>query len=486
MASITSVGLGSGLDANSIVDKLVAVEHIPVDNLQTLANKIQTKVSSYGKLQSAVSGLRDAASKLTNPDTWNATASTSSDPAAVSVTTDATASAGAYSVAVQTLAASQSVVSPTYSSAGSVIGIGTLHIELGNWNGSQTAFSSNPNWPKADITIGPNDNSLEKVRDKINASGAGVVASVVTDATGSRLVLRSTSTGSDNGFRVTADDADGNNNDASGLSALTYDPASADPANPATTMTLNQAATNAQVKINGLDLTSSTNTFSGAVQGMTFKVGKVTTTNPVDLSVTQDTDAMKKAVTDFATAYTALNTFIKDQTKYDPTSKTSAPLQGDSTVNSILAGARSLLSQTSGASSKYSRLSDIGLSIDATGALTANATKLTAALSSNQAEVKKLFANLDSASPSNEGFGQRYKNFADRLLNSDGSITTVTEGLQKRIDSNSKQQQAMEQRIAAYKTRLLAQYNALDTTMAQLNGTSNYVTQQLATMSRGY
>ncbi len=477
MASITSVGLGSGLDANSIVEKLVAVEHIPVDNLQTEATKIQTKVSAYGKLQSTVSGLRDAAAKLTSPDTWNATSSTTSDSAAVSVTSDSTAAAGSQSIVVKNLAASQSVVSSTFSSAGSVIGIGTLHIELGSWNSTDSTFATNPNWPKADITIGPNDNTLEKVRDKINSSGSGVTASVVTDATGSRLVLRSTATGAENGFRVTASDDDGNDTDATGLSALTYDPSS-----PTNSMSQTQAAANAKVQINGLDVTSTTNTFTGVIQGMTFKVGKVSDT-PVDVTVSQDTEAMKKAINDFATAYTALNTLIKSQTKYDASTKTSSPLQGDQTVNAILSGARSILSQSTNAAGSFSRLSDIGLSLDATGNMTVNSSKLTTALGSKQADVKKLFTNLDATNSGNDGFGQRFKTFADKLLSVDGSITTRTAGLQKSISNNSKQQAALEDRIAAYKKRMLAQYNALDATMSKLNGQSNYVTQQLAAMS---
>jgi flagellar hook-associated protein 2 len=477
MATITSAGLGSGLDVNSIVTQMVALERQPINQLQTEATTLQTKVSSYGKLQSAISGLRDAAAKLTDPATWNATAATSSDTNAVSVTSDAKAQAGSYGVEVQSLASSQSTVSAVYSGGGAVIGLGTLHIEVGSWNASQTAFSMNPDWPKADITIGPGDDTLEKIRDKINASGAAVVASVVTDATGSRLVLRSTSTGAENGFRVTATDADGNNADAAGLSALAFDPSSS-----ISNMSQTQVASDAKVKVNGLELVSPSNTFANVVEGMTFKVGKVTT-SPVDVTVNQDVESMKKTVTDFAASYTALNNLIKDQTKYDAANKASSPLQGDQTVNGILSGMRNILTQVSGASSVYSMLSDVGLSVDAKGAMTVNSTKLSSALSGNQADVKKLFSNLDSATPANDGFGQRFKSFTDKLLSFEGAITTRTEGLQKRISNNSKQQQTLEDRVESFRKRLLAQYNALDLTMSKLNGTSNYVTQQLNQMS---
>lgn len=478
MASITSAGLGSGLDVNSIVTQLVALEHQPVDQLQKEATKLQTKVSSYGKLQSAVSSLRDASVKLTNPSTWNATASTSSDSAAVNVTTDSTAATGSYSIAVNSLASSQSTVSTIFSSAGSVIGIGTLHIELGAWNNAQTTFTTNPNWPKADVVLGEGDNTLEKVRDKINAANAGVVASVVTDATGSRLVLRSSSTGAENGFRITTSDADGNNTDKAGLSALAFDPAAG-----LTNMSQTQAAGNAKVTINGLEVSSATNTFTGVVQGMTFQVGKTTASSPVDVTVKQDAEAMTKAVTDFATAYTNLNKLVKEQTKYDAATKTSSPLQGDQTVNSVLSGARSILSQSFGGTGSYHMLTDIGLSIDSTGGLTVNSAKLSAAITGHQADVKALFSNLDNDTPGNMGLAQRFKTFTDNMLSIDGAISTRTDGLQKAINNNSKQQTTMEARIAQYKARLLAQYNALDTTMAKLNSTSNYVNQQIKAMS---
>jgi len=491
MATITSAGLGSGLDVTSIVSQLTAIERAPITQLQTEASTLQTKVSSLGALKSAVSALGDAASKLNSPDTWSATKATSSDTTALSVSTDSTAAPGSYSIGVQNLASAQATASAVFANSGAVIGIGTLSFEIGSYSSSQSTFTTNPNWPKANVEITSSDNTLEKVRDKINSAGVGVLASVVTDATGSRLVLRSSATGTANGFKVSVQDGDGDNTDAAGLSALAYDPTTqvADPnsttgaTRPLTNMTATQKADNARVSINGLNVESATNTVTGAVEGLTFKVSKVTS-NAVDVSVAQDTDSIKKAITDFASAYTTLNSTLRTQTAYDAANKRGAPLQGDAAAISIQSRMRSILGQTSGASSVYKQLSQIGLSPDATGSMTVKSSTLDAALGSSLGEVKKLFAYTNASDSSQDGFAQRFKAFTSDVTGFEGTLTTHTDGLQKRITDNTKRQAVLEDKVALYKQRLTAQYNTLDSNMAKINGLGTYVSQQLAALSK--
>lgn len=478
MATITSAGLGSGIDVSTIVSKLTELERTPITQLQKEASTIQSKISSFGSLNSAVSSLKDAAYKLTQGTTWSATTATSADTASVAVSTDSNAASGNYSVAVQSLAVGQTTASATYASSGTTIGIGTLTFDIGTYGAGMSTFTTNPNWPRATVEITAADNSMEKVRDKINAAGVGVVASVVTDATGSRLVFRSASTGAANAFKVSATDDDGNNTDASGLSALAYDP----------TLSINnmpamQAAANAKLTINSLPVESATNTVTGAVEGLTLKLNKVTS-GAVDVSVTQDTDSMKKAISAFTSAYNNLNSLIKEQTKYDATTKKAGTLQGDSAAISIQSRMRAILSQTSGASSVYGQLSQIGISIDAAGALSVNSTKLDSALSANLGEVKKLFANLDSGNAANNGFGQRFNTLATEVTSFEGTLSTRTSGLQKRLSDNTKRQAELEDRVALFQARLTKQYNSLDTQMSNLNGLSSYVSQQIAAMNK--
>ncbi len=227
MASISSIGIGSGLDIEGIIGKLVEIERQPVVKLQTQASTLQTQLSSYGKLQSALSALRDAAAKLTRAGTWTATAGSSSDAASVAVSTSGATLAGSYAVEVQRLASVQSNATAVFASADALVGEGTLRIELGTWSADGSSFTPKAGATAVDIAVGPPAQSLAQLRDKINASGAGVVAAVLTDATGARLVLRSADTGAANGFRVGVTDTDGNSTDGLGLSALAYDPSAA-------------------------------------------------------------------------------------------------------------------------------------------------------------------------------------------------------------------------------------------------------------------
>ncbi len=181
MATISSPGVGSGLDVNSIVTQLVALERRPISQLQKEASSLQTKLSAFGKLQSNLSALRDAASALTSSTTWNQTTGTSSDSASVAVTTDGNNRPGSFSVQVTQLASAQSNVSKIFASTSELVGEGTLHIELGTW-GAGNSFTAKPGATAVDISVGPPAKSLAEVRDMVNAANAGITASVLTDA----------------------------------------------------------------------------------------------------------------------------------------------------------------------------------------------------------------------------------------------------------------------------------------------------------------
>ncbi len=471
MATISSIGLGSGLDINSIITQLVAVEQVPLNKLKTEATTLQTKLSTYGKVQSYMSALRESSSALTRTDTWGATTGTSSDPTAVAVTTSATTKTGNYALEVQSLAASQSNATATFASADAMVGEGTLRIELGTWGAGQTSFTPKTGATVIDITIAAPGASLAELRDQINSAGAGVTASVLSDANGARLVLRSTATGASNGFRVGVTDTDGNNTDGAGLSALAFDPSAG-----VTTMAQALAAANAQATLNNLPITSESNTLSNVLDGMTLTLNKVTTA-PVQLTAAQDNTSIRKALDAFVTAYNDLNKLLADQTKYDAGTKTAGGLQGDSAAVGIRAQMRAMVGSTGGVSTMFTRLSEIGFDIKLDGSLTLNDTKVNNALA-NLAETKKLFANTDLLVPGNNGIANQMRALADRLIGIDGTVSTRSEGLRKRIDLNQDRQDLLTDRIAAVEKRLRAQYTALDKTMGQLTGLSSYITQQ--------
>ena len=473
MATISSIGIGSGLDINSIITQLVAVERVPLNKLKTEASSLQTKLTTYGKVQSDLSALRDASSALTRTDTWGATTGTSSDPTAVAVTTSATTKTGIYTLEVQRLAASQSNATGVYASADSLVGEGTLRIELGTWGAGQTSFAPKAGATAVQITLGPPSQTLAQVRDQVNAANAGISASVLTDATGSRLVFRSIATGASNAFRVGVTGVGGVGVNLSGLAALGYDPSSG-----VSTMARSQVADNAAATLNNLAITSESNTLSNVLDGMSLTLMKVTTA-PVQVTAAQDNASMRKALDSFVSAYNDLNKLLADQTKYDAASKAAGGLQGDSAAVGIRAQMRALIGATSTASTMFTRLSEIGFDVKLDGSLTLNDTKLNNALA-NVAETKKLFANSDLLVSGNNGIATRMRALADRLIGVDGTVSTRSEGLRKRIDLNQDRQELLTDRIAQIEKRLRAQYTALDRTMGQLTGLSSYVTQQFS------
>ena len=471
--TISSLGVGSGLDANSIVTKLVELERQPIALLQKQADSIQSKISAFGQIQSAVSTMRDAAKKLANPEIWNTTKATSTDAGVVSFSTSSGAQTGNYAVSVTKMARSQSVVNNTrLPSSTSTLGSGTLTFETGSWSGSSSPASFTASGSPVTVTIAAGD-TLEKVRDKINSSGAGVIASIINDSGGARLVMSSRNSGAENGFRVTANDDDGDNLDGAGISALAYDLA----AGSTTTGSTGQNAQDAEATINGVTVTSKTNTFTNVLPGITFTVGKEGGT--ATGSVTSDTDTISKAINDFATSYSSLVTLMRNNTKYDADSQTAGALQGDGTAVSILNQFRQQMGASSAASSVFGTLAAIGVDTQTGGTLNVNSTKLTNALGSNLAEVKKLFSNVDNANSANDGIATRLRGLADSMLGFEGSITTRTAGLNKSVKDNQKRQDEMDARVALFEKRLRAQYTALDTQMGSLNGTSSYVTQMI-------
>jgi flagellar hook-associated protein 2 len=465
MATITSAGIGSGLDIESLVSKLVSAERTPITQLAQKTEGLKTELSAFGKVQSTLATLRDAAAKLTSPSTWGGTLATSSDPTSVSVSAGAGAAIGNVSIEVSKLAQSQTLVSSTpYASSTTTVGQGSLTITLGAWGSNNTTFADKAGASPITINIGDGQDTLTGIRDAINSANAGVTASIVNDATGARLSLRSIATGETNGFRIEA---------TGGLSSLAYDPRIG-----VTSLIQTLPAQNARALINGIDVSSESNSLKEAIDGLNITLLK-TTTIPASITVGQDKDSIKKLITDFTAAYNAVNALLREQTKYDEGNKTAGALQGDSTAVGLQNQLRSIIGGTTSLAGGIGRLAEIGLEAGSDGNLKTSETKLNTALG-NLDSLKKLFMGLDGTDSSNDGFAQRIRSYIDGALSTDGRVSSRQAGLQKLIENNNKRADQLEDRVALTEARLRARYTALDTQMAKLNGLSNYVTQQLA------
>ena len=479
--TISSAGIGSGLDVSSIVSSLMQVERLPLNNLKTQATTMQTRLSAFGQIQSLASSFRDSATNLAKADSFAMTNAASSEALSVSASSTTKAIPGSYLVAVSALSSTQSNVSASgqFTAATDVVGSGTITLRLGTWSTGQTAFTPKTGSADVVIPVGASEGTLAGIRDKINAANAGVSATVVTDATGSRLALQSTATGAENGFRVSVTDDDSVNNDAAGLSRLAFDPPAPASANQ---LGLTQSAANTQATINGIAVSTAGNTLTDVVDGMTFNLGKVTTA-PVTVTVSRNTDAVKSMLSGFVTAYNALNNLLTNVTAYNPASKQGALLQGDAAATGLQNQLRAMFGGPTGASSTFGTFSAIGLEFQKDGSLKLNDTKVAAALK-NLPELTQALSNVDTATPANNGLAKKLALWADGLLAATGTLPGKAKSLQAQLASNSKNQAVASDRIDAVEKRIRAQYSALDKIMSDANGLSKYVQQQITTWNK--
>ena len=480
MASISSTGLGSGLDVNSIVTQLVAIEKKPLTTLALKATNIQNQISSFAQVQSQFSALADVATRIADPATWGARKATSSYSGAATITATGTASATTFSLDVDQLAQQQSVSSAPLA-VGTKPGAGTLTLELGTWAAGGTSFN-----PAAAVTVPPtvlptvevtDADTLASIATKINAANAGVTASVFNDGTNERLLLNSKSTGAAAGFRVTAS--------TPALKGLVFDPETGSAGTTAVNPV--QYAQDAKARINGLAVTSPTNTLTNNLPGVTISLLATTTTGYVDsthtgtsapltMRIAEDVTPAVKNVNDFVTAYNTLNKTLSDLTKYDPATKTAGLFQGDSAVVGLQNVLRSMLASTSlGATSQ--RLSDVGLQRQLDGSLTINTDKLSVA-ANNGTSLQQLFTN-NNGNPLTNGFALKFKALGQGVLGTGGSVSNESAALQKVLKANTAAQTKVTDAATLFETRLRARYSALDGQMASLNALNSYVSQQV-------
>jgi flagellar hook-associated protein 2 len=464
MATISSPGIGSGLDVQNIVSQLVALEKAPLRQLQTQASSFQTKLSTFGTIKSQVSAMGEAAAKLSSNSGWNAVTATSSNTAAIGVTASAGAPTTSLTMQVSQLAAAQSTASTAVPN-GSSMGDGSLTIQLGQWAG--TSFTAGAAAPIS-ITIGATD-TLSAIASKINDAGAGVSATVLRDASGERLLVRSRETGEANGFRITAADADGNNTDSNGLSRLAFD------AGNLSGQSLSQSGRNALATVNNVPISSASNRLTDALPGMSIQLQQITA-QPVEISVTTDAETIKKNVQAFVDSYNTLSATLASATRFDEGAKRAGALQGDATTVGLQNALRGMMRSVTN-STPFGSLSDIGIEMKTGGQLEIKQAKFDSALA-NLDGVKGLFTTA-TGSAATEGFGLKLKRFADGLLSAEGLVSNKTDGIQRSIDRNGREQERVNDRAARVEKRLLQQYNAMDAAVGRLNGLNAFVSQQI-------
>ncbi|MCD6734664.1 MAG: flagellar filament capping protein FliD [Burkholderiaceae bacterium] len=453
-----TIGGTSNLDVAGIVSQLMQIERRPMQSIERTLSGIQTQLSAWGKMQSALSGLQDAARKLGRNDTWKAASATSSDEGFVKATAGTGAVGGAYSIEVVSLASRQTLASnEAYPSADSVVGGGTLTI--GFRKPDPDSGSLMPDTERSTEIRIDSGATLAQVRDAINAAGAGVTASLVADGSGQRLMLRSTGVGLAQTFSVTA--ANGVEDPPSTLSALSYDPDTG-----SGTMQRTQTATDAAVKVDGLEVTATGNRLEGVIENVTLELRRPTAT-PIDIDVASDAKALRGSIDAFVKAYNDLNRLIAEQTRFDPTTKSAGPLQGNQSAVRVQQQMRELLRTTIGDGSTNT-LNAIGLELQRDGSLSVNESKMTKALAAPD-KLQAFFAAV-SDTPDQEGFAHRLVKRVGSLLDAEGTLPAVTDSLKARQRSAEQQQERLEARLTEIQKRLMRQYTALDANLSRISG----------------
>lgn len=403
MTSITSTGLGSGLDIKSLVAGLVSAEQTPATlKMDAKEALLTTQISSYGSLKSAMATFQSSLSGLKNLSTFQKLTATSSDTATVTASAFSNADVGSYNLEVKQLAKGQTLATSALPSATSAVGTGTLTIKFGtstfDINGKPTGFAQDGNKGTLTLAVDSTNNTLAGLSEAINQAKAGVTASVITDTSGSRLVLNSTDTGANGSMEISVADDDLDNTDASGLSALAFNTL-------ASNMTQHQTAQDAKLGINGLEILSSSNTVGTAIKGLSLNLQQAQPGKIVTVGVSQNSDDIAKAINTFVTGYNDLIKIVNPLTKYNATTQKAGLLQSDSMLRSAMTQLRSELgNMISGLSGSATSLADIGIRTQSDNTLVLDSAKLNSQLTSNRSGVTGVFAVLGRPSNTNVVF----------------------------------------------------------------------------------
>ncbi|MBA4273606.1 flagellar filament capping protein FliD [Pseudomonas jessenii] len=464
-------GLGSGLDIGAIVTALVNADKAPKQTQIDTATKVNTlKISGVGSLKSALTAFQTAMTDLgskTNPAFSGFTAT--SNNATLSATSDSTAVAGSYNVVVSQLATGSKIASASFAGgAASAIPSGTLKI-------SQNGTDYN-----VDI---PANATLQTTRDAINkAQGAnGISANIVTDSSGSsRLVISSSKTGAGSDLSV------------SGIAGLEIDgtqPMGTSPAAGASGA-VNDIAKNAKLTIDGLEVTSKSNTVTGAISGLTLNLTTVSplsgsVATPTVVSVDANTKGLQTSIQSFVDAYNKLKTTIDTLSKATPDADGKLTVQaaftGDAMPRSLIADIRGQLT-AEGAGGPLAVLSQLGVMTDRnTGNLTfdTNAFTKTMAQPGMTGQVQQLFTGTNDTN----GLLARMSKAVDSYLKPPAGSITGTSLLDQRMAILTKntrnltdQQAALDLRVDNLTKTLTAKYNAMDLLVGQMKATANNIT----------
>jgi len=447
--TLSAAGIGSGLDVNSIVTALVNDRKAASQQqITTRTNQTNSLLNGLTSLNSALGGIQTALATLSAASTfssYNATLTAQGSSSSIgTATTMSSAHPGTYTIAVSQLATAQKRASSPVTS-GTAVGAGTLNITVGSTT--------------MNLAVSATD-TLSSIATAINNSSTnpGVTATIVNGTNGQQLMLSSSKTGVANAFTVSA-----NATSSSGLTSL---------ANTLNTPGSTEAQ-DAKLTLDGIAVTSPTNSVSGMMDGVTLNL---TGTGTNTLTVAQDNTAATNAIQGLVDAYNSYASTVTSLSSFDTTgANPPGVLLGDNTLTSVQSQIASVLSNSVKGNS-IGTLANVGITRNADGTMSLDTDKLAAAFQSNPSAVKDLFTGPN-------GYGTTLNNTINTYTQSGGIISSRIGSLNDTLTQLGTQQTALDNRMATYQTQLQQQYTALDTLMSSLNNTSTYLTTALAQLN---
>ncbi len=467
MSLASTIGITSGINFDQLVSQLMAIEMVPLQRLQQRIEDYNQKISAVGTLTSVLSTLKDAVKDLRDTELLGMTA-TSSDMTVLSATATPSASEGTYRIVVNRLAQAQSLYSETFTSENepvadlSVSPQQRLKIQVG---------SSEP----ITITIDSSNNTLAGIRDAINDSALPLRASVVNDGTGYRLILTATNTGASNTITVQVDeDNDGvfeeaSETDATGLSRLAFNPGSYDqdgnPQGGVQQMLQSIAARDAEVVVDGLTVTRSSNSISDLITGVTINLLKESNGQSLTLTISEDNQTLRNKLNAFVSAY---NQLVATAGNLKGTKDNQGPLYTEALLSRITSSLRDITVREFNGRTLVS----LGITHDRQGNLQFDESVLEDVLSESPDEVIETIHDMA------EEFYSMLDNYLSEI------IPAKTEGLQSSKRYLQERADSMELRLQMIEEGLRQRFYLLEQTLARLQNESNYVSQQLNNISK--
>ncbi|NMG33199.1 flagellar filament capping protein FliD [Azoarcus sp. TTM-91] len=478
MATITSSGIGSGLDIESLVTQLMTAERtVPEKLITAKETSAQTKLSAYGQITSALNAFKSSMATLNNASLFTSMKTTVSDSTVMTATASGTPKAGSYSVEVLQMAQGQRVVSNATTAP--TVAAGTLTFNFGTYETTGTgddAVTTFNGTSSQTITLPEGKTSLSDLRDAINSAGIGVTASIVNNGKIDQLVIASTAEGATSGFTMSGTD---------GLAGFSYD---ASTGGTSTLSTLD-AAQDAKLKVGGIEISRTSNVIDDAIEGLTLNLLDSKPGTTLRVSVSNDREAAKTAISDMVTKYNEAMTLLQNLTSYTPAESddeeaVSGTLVGDGTTRNLMRALRSTMSEGISGLGKILGMSldddgkaSLGIAIGSDGMITMDTGKLDTALANSSADLSSFLTGTS-------GFASRMQTTLNGYLDSTtGVLTARTASLDSQIDDLADQRTKLEARMEVLEARYRAQFTAMDSTLSSLNTSSSYITQLMNSLS---